>query len=201
MNEQNTNEEGLTKKERTEQKRSDKEREHTRRIRTRKIKKVVTWVIILAAGAGLIYWGIVAAKKAEENRLGEPVPIQGADHINVGDEHEVYNTNPPTSGPHGPAPKFGVYQEGIPDENVVHALEHGGIWISYKDLSEEDTKKLEDIGRQYPGRTVVSPRAANDSNIAVVSWGRLLKLDEVDVNQIKEYVRKNFNRSPEQLAR
>ena len=83
----------------------------------------------------------------------------------------------------------------------MHNLEHGGIWISYKDLSQEDIQKLEDIGRNYSGRTVVSPRSANNSNIAVVSWGRLLELDTVDAEKITEYVKRNFNRSPEQIAR
>ncbi len=201
MNEQNTNEEGLTKKERIEQKRAAKERERTRHIRAKQTKKVLIWLIVLAVIAGLIYWGIIASKRAEENRPGESVSVQGADHINVGDKHEPYNTNPPTSGAHGPAPQFGVYQGEIPDENVVHALEHGGIWISYKNLNKEEITKLEGIARQFPNRTIMTPRAANDSTIAVASWGRLMKLDTVDEEAIINYIQKNTNRSPEQLAR
>jgi len=200
-NEENTTQEPqLSKKERAEKKREEKEHQHLMRARSKKIKKVSIWIIVLVAIVALAYWGTIAAKKSESTRLGEKADIVGRDHINVNDEHDPYNTNPPTSGAHGTAVRFNVYQEELVDENVVHNLEHGGIWISYKNLSEEDIEKLEDIGREYPGRTVVSPRSANDSNIAVASWGRLLELDEIDVEQITEYVKKNLNRSPEQLA-
>ena len=202
MNEENTNQQPqLTKQERNEQKRAEKEQERVRRIRARQIKKFLTWFVILGVVVGLVYWAVIAANKAEESRPGETVAIQDARHINVGDEHEPYNTNPPTSGAHGAAPNWGVYREEIPDENVVHSLEHGGIWISYKNLNEEDVTKLENIARQFPNRTIVTPREANDSNIAVASWGRLMKLDAVDEEAILDYIRKNTNRSPEQLAR
>ena len=191
----------LSKKEHMEQRRIEKEQERLKRVRGRQAKKFLIWIIVLGVIAGLIYWAVVAAGKAEESRPGEQVTLQEASHIDVGDEHEAYNTNPPTSGPHGAAPDWGVYQEELADENVVHALEHGGIWISYKDISDEDIEKLEAIGGRYPNRTVVTPRAANDSNIAVASWGRLMKLDNVDEEAIIDYIKKNTNRSPEPLAR
>jgi len=200
-NEENINQEPqLSKKERVEKKRAEKERQRIMHARSKKMKKISIWLIVLIVIGVLIYWGVVASKRSEETRPGEQASIVGRDHIDVNDEHDPYNTNPPTSGAHGSPVNFGVYQEELIDENVVHNLEHGGIWISYKNLSQEDITKLEDIGREYPGRTVVSPRTANDSNIAVASWGRLLELDEVDVDQITEYVKRNFNRSPEQLA-
>ena len=190
----------LSKKEAIEKKRAAKEHQRVRRIRLKKIKKITLWLLVVVAIGTLISWSISAAKKAEEGRPGEKVAVMGAEHIRIGDAHDPYNTNPPTSGAHGAPVDFGVYQEELIDENVVHNLEHGGIWISYKDLREEDIQKLEDIGRNYSGRTVVSPRSANNSNIAVVSWGRLLELDTVDVEKITEYVKRNFNRSPEQIA-
>ena len=191
----------LSKKEQIEKKRAAKKRQRVRHIRFKKIKKITLWLLVVVAIGALIYWSIGAAKKAEEGRPGEQVAVMGAEHIRIGDAHDPYNTNPPTSGAHGAPVNFGVYQEELIDENVVHNLEHGGIWISYKDLREEDIQKLEDIGRNYSGRTVVSPRSANNSNIAVVSWGRLLELDTVDAEKITEYVKRNFNRSPEQIAR
>ncbi|QSH39140.1 DUF3105 domain-containing protein [Candidatus Kaiserbacteria bacterium] len=202
QNEENINQEPqLSRKEKIDNKRAAKEHQRARSIRSKKIKKIAVWLVVFVALGALIYWGISAAEKSEEARPGKQVAVMGAGHITIGATHDPYNTNPPTSGAHGAPVNFGVYQDELIDENVVHNLEHGGIWISYKDLSQEDIQKLEDIGRNYSGRTVVSPRSANDSNIAVASWGRLLELDTVDVEQITEYVKRNFNRSPEQLAR
>jgi len=201
-NEENINQgHELSRKERKEKKREERERQRARLIYVKKVKKISLWFFALVALAAFVYWGVITAKNSEEKRPGERASIVGRDHINVGDEHDPYNTNPPTSGAHSAPVDFGVYEEELADENVIHNLEHGGIWISYKDLDKEDIKKLEDIGRKYPGRTVVSPRSANDSTIAVASWGRLLKLDEVDVEQITEYVKQNVNKSPEPLAK
>src|SRR3989344_5078 len=52
--------------------------------------------------------------------------------VAVGASHEAYNSNPPTSGPHYEQPsRWGVSQAELPDEQLIHNLEHGGIWISY----------------------------------------------------------------------
>ena len=87
------------------------------------------------------------------------------------------------------------------DENLVHNIEHGGIWISYKDISEEEISKLEEIAERHPDSVVLTPRSANDTPIAVVSWGRLMKLTAVDEDLIEEYIKVNINKSPEPLSR
>lgn len=116
---------------------------------------------------------------------------------------QEYNSNPPTSGPHYAQPAdWGVYQEEINDENVIHSMEHGGIWISYQpDIDEETKEKLEAIGKKYSGSVVVSPRSANDAPIALASWGRLEKLSSFDEEHIVEFIKRNKNKSPEPLSR
>ncbi|MBI2598945.1 DUF3105 domain-containing protein, partial [Candidatus Curtissbacteria bacterium] len=46
-------------------------------------------------------------------------------------------------------------------------------------------------------KIVLAPRAANDSKIALVAWGRLLKLDEINEQKVKEFIRTYRNRGPE----
>ena len=105
INDDTNEEQTLTKKERNELKREEKQKEREKRIRMKKIKSILPWAIFLAVVAGGIYWVAVTAEKNEESRPGEEIPIMGRDHINVGDPHEPYNSNPPTSGPHaGPLP-------------------------------------------------------------------------------------------------
>ena len=167
----------------------------------KKMKRWIPWVIFAGIIVGLTYWAVTAAKKAEESRPGEPIAIMGQTHIAPGSEVDPYNSNPPTSGPHaGPAP-WGASQTEILEENAIHNLEHGGVWITYKDLDEASVAALEDIARAYGLSVILSPRAANESPIAVASWGRLMKLEAVDEDLIVEYIRSNRNRSPEPLAR
>jgi uncharacterized protein DUF3105 len=45
----------------------------------------------------------------------------------------TYRTNPPTSGPHNPAPAPDkAYEVAPPKENYVHSLEHGRIELQYR---------------------------------------------------------------------
>jgi len=198
---ENETTDNVTKKERIEQERAKKQKDREQEIRMKKMKGWIPWIVFLVIIISLIYWAVAAAQKAEESRPGDAVSIMGQQHVAPGSEVDPYNSNPPTSGPHaGPAP-WGVNNNKVLDENAIHNIEHGGIWISYKNLDEESIAKLEDIARNNSQSVLLSPREENDSNIAVASWGRLMKLDTVDKEQINEFIRRNINRSPEPLAR
>lgn len=132
--------------------------------------------------------------------MGEAVPLLGNDHVPVGTRVD-YNSNPPTSGDHWPQPAdWGAYPEPLPDELVVHNLEHGGTWLSYRDLDDAGVARLEAIAADYPQAVIVTPRPANGSSVVAASWGRLLRLDTVDEEAIVRFVRANLNRSPEPFA-
>lgn len=126
--------------------------------------------------------------------------IEGRTHVASGTKVD-YKTNPPTSGAHfGQAKSWGVYSKEIDDKATIHGLEHGGIWISYKDIDDEMIKTLEEIGKQNPLSVIVSPRSANDARISIVSWGRMMKLDTADKTLIQKYIDEYKNQSPEKLA-
>lgn len=174
-------------------------------------KQIIVIIIIVAAvlGLGVILYkqdAKIQALKATEDKnspqIGESIPNLGQEHIAIGASHKAYNSNPPTSGPHYAQPAdWGVYQEPLPDEELVHNLEHGGIWISYKDIDADTKSKLEAIGKANPGSVVVTPRPANDSKIALASWTRLMKLDSSDETKILDFIKANKNKSPEPLAK
>lgn len=134
-------------------------------------------------------------------QLGQSFENLGRDHIQPQQPHNPYNSNPPTSGPHLAQPAdWGVYQSELPDEQLVHNLEHGGIWISYKDIDPDTKAKLEAIGKANPGSVIITPRADNDSPIAIASWTRLEKLQSYDEAKILEFIKANKNKSPEPEA-
>ncbi|MFT7507350.1 MAG: hypothetical protein ACI92I_000493, partial [Acidimicrobiales bacterium] len=170
-------------------------------VKLLKMKRMAPWMIFLLLMVGGIYGSSILAQKSNASRPGEAVSVMKVEHIEEGERFEGYNSNPPTSGPHaGPAP-WGMNYTEHPDENLVHNLEHGGIWISHKNLTETDVATLESIARGYKTTVVVSPREQNDANIAVASWGRLLKLDILNEAAIKEFIQLNTNKSPEPMAR
>lgn len=131
----------------------------------------------------------------------EEFPIEGRDHVSAGTSVE-YKTNPPTSGSHlGEAEDWGVYGKEIDDKAGVHGLEHGGIWISYKDIDDGAKAILEEIGKSNSQSVIVSPRPANDSKIAIASWGKVMKLESADKALIQKYINTYKNQAPEKLAR
>lgn len=178
-----------------------------------KIKKIRNITLAIVAVVALAMFYKLATKKSPERAEFEQrvqtvslegkvqeFPIEGREHISRATP-VTYNTNPPTSGDHfAEAESWGVYGKEIEDKAAVHSLEHGGIWISYKDVDEETVKALNELGRENPQSVVVSPRAGNDTPIAVVSWGRMMKLDKLDKTLIQKYIDTYKNQGPEKLA-
>ena len=65
----------------------------------------------------------------------------------------------------------------------MHNLEHGHIWFAYKpDLTFEQIEALANIAKDYGSRIIMTPRAANDSPIAIVAWEHVYKLEAVDAD-------------------
>ena len=127
-------------------------------------------------------------------------PIEGSEHV-PSEAEVVYKTNPPTSGDHlAEAEDWGVYTEEVSDKMAVHGLEHGGIWISYINIDESQITILREIGKENAGSVIVAPRSKNDTNIAIASWGRMMKLESVDKALIQKYIDTYKNQSPEKLA-
>lgn len=128
--------------------------------------------------------------------------IVSRDHIAQGTSGSGYNSNPPSSGVHwqGPA-KNGFYDSDLRDEQLIHNLEHGHIWIAYKpDVEDEIKNKLKEITQKEDWKVVVTPREANDSKIALVAWGRVLKMDEPDYKKAEDFITTYRNRGPEKTA-
>ena len=88
----------------------------------------------------------------------------------------------------------------MPDENLIHNLEHGHIWLSYQDETDQEAiDVLTSIQRQFPRSIIVTHRPENDARIAVAAWTRILKLDEPDEEQILAFFKRYFDKAPESI--
>ncbi|TAL19274.1 DUF3105 domain-containing protein [Patescibacteria group bacterium] len=165
-------------------------------------KKFLIGMIIFIAV--IIIGGIwlISAQNQKEKKLlmGEEIPSQGAAHVARGEGHPTYNSNPPTSGWHwgdgvaGP----GIKDEQLPDELVLHSMEHGAVvvWYDHK-LSVEQVEKIKKAFHDAEGKKIMLPRSGMDVPVALTSWGRLLKLAAVDEEKIKEFIEANSDHAPE----
>ena len=126
---------------------------------------------------------------------------QGTEHISESGNFE-YNSNPPTSGPHyGQAPAWGFYEEPIDDESAIHAIEHGGVWVSYKNLEQAEIDLLEDFAKNNSESVIVTQRDKNKSRISAVAWTKLVDFESVDVDALQKFLLLNKNKTHEPLAK
>jgi hypothetical protein len=127
--------------------------------------------------------------------------IQAATHIEADGSHVAYNSDPPTSGAHSASIKTDVYHRQFDDEALVHNLEHGHIWYSYRDADDEETiAVLSELQSQNPRFVIVTHRPENDSRVAAAAWGRLLTLEEPDIEQLRAFSIRYANNAPENVA-
>lgn len=99
-----------------------------------------------------------------------------------------YPQSPPVGGEHDPAwLDCGVYDEPVREENAVHDLEHGTVWISYHpDLSEGDVAELVDL---LPQNGILAPYPDLDAPVVVTVWGRQLALTGADDPRLPLFIR------------
>lgn len=181
--------ESVAKTKNTYQEKKDaktKEREKLRNAgkaqkRTKHTVSLVIVFVILGI-LGYIFFSAVKKELPQGEDYSQFFKSQGREHINEGEEHPPYISNPPSSGWHYVSPaSVGFYIEALADERVLHNLEHGDIWIAYHPSVSDDVKELlrtEDAF--FDAKLIITPREANDFDISVVAWERVdsFNLDE-----------------------
>ena len=190
----------LTVKQQREQKRQEKLAEYQRQLAKRRRSRLVWWIVGSVA-ALLVVAAIVAsivfapaAPPTYDRGDSDGSGIEGletfentANHV---DTVVDYEQAPPAGGDHNAVwLNCGVYTEPVPNENAVHSLEHGAVWVTYDpaQVSDDDIAALE---AQLPSTyTVLSPYEGMDTPIAVSAWNAQLKVDAADDERIEEFVR------------
>lgn len=121
-------------------------------------------------------------------------------HLDSADEaHEPYNSAPATSGPHYPIwwQEWGVVDQELPDELLVHNLEHGGIVMRYDCPSGCPAliDQLAEVTGRYK-KVILAPYSGLGARIALTAWTYLDRFDEFDEERIVRFIEAHMN-SPE----
>ena len=123
----------------------------------------------------------------------ETYPVTDQSHV---EGAVTYEQTPPVGGPHSSVwQNCGVYEEPIANENAVHSMEHGAVWITHNpELPASDIEALRSVGEGNP-YVLVSPHP-DVSGVVASAWTKQLSLDTMDESRLREFVT-NFAQGPQ----
>ena len=120
------------------------------------------------------------------------------DHLEAVDQyHPAYTSVPATSGWHyGATVKWGEHRDEIPDEVLVHNLEHAGVGIHYNcvDNCKELITGLLALSKDYH-KIVLSPYSNMDNLITLTAWGYIDRMDSLEKERIIAFIDRHINSS------
>ncbi len=186
---------------------SNKEMRRRENRRRQLVLRLFWGVIAVVVVAALGYMGLQALKP----RPGVSVPVMAVRHIEIDEQHEPYNSDPPTSGPHYAQPaQAGFYDEVLPDEQLVHNLEHGYVVIWYNCTGLEGTAceafkeqirtvmgQAGSVGFSSSTKLIAVPRLSLPGPIAATSWGRLYQPKAFNPDELLIFIKEFRNKAPE----
>jgi hypothetical protein len=177
---------------------------------------IIAAIVVVLAAVGVI--GYAATRTSTSTNAGYTNPeiadakaIDGViykaepNHTHV-EGNITYDSSPPVGGNHSQywADCSGtVYPAAIANENAVHMLEHGAVWITYKPGLAQD--QIDTLSKLVTGqdRMAMSPYPDLKTNISLQSWDYQLFVDSATDPRIEKFIlalRFNPKTTPESSA-
>ncbi|WP_062641187.1 DUF3105 domain-containing protein [Streptomyces maremycinicus] len=166
--------------------------------------RIITITLSTVIVAGLVGWGAYAINSANEKEdqkaAAAKKPVSGEktwDAKKLTQKHVQgtvdYSTKPPVGGDHNKAWMTcdgTVYTKAIANENAVHSLEHGAVWVTYNDkATDADIKALSDKVSKTP-YTLMSPDEDQSGTITLSAWGRQLSVSKASDPRVEQFLTK-----------
>ena len=134
---------------------------------------------------GLLLWTALRPEPEIEGVVTFARPSRG---------HEVnldipFGELPPAGGIHDPVwQNCGIYDEPLLTPHAIHSMEHGALWITYREDLDADT--ITAIQDRVRGQTfiLVSPYPEQASPIVLTAWGSQLELDDIGDPRFDQFV-------------
>jgi hypothetical protein len=180
-----------TREEREARKTARTEESARRKRRERLTRQLRTGGLIVAGVAILVAAYLFMPRSASYTAGGEGRSIEGVQIYFNGTGHVVgpvqYPETPPTGGEHNATwLNCGIYNEPVPNENAVHALEHGAVWVTYD--PGLDAAQLETLKTHLPSSYVVlSPYVGLPTPIVLSAWNTQLRVRDANDARIPQF--------------
>ncbi len=160
--------------------------------RSKRRRRILIWaaigvaVIVMTAGAGILLSRPPAVTADATGAITYPGLARG--HV-AGPV--TYAQTPPAGGDHSEQwQNCGIYTQAIQNENAVHSLEHGAIWITYRpDLPADQVQTLQSAVKGQP-YGLLSPFPGLPAPVVATVWGVQLKLQSASDPQLAGFIAK-----------
>lgn len=182
------------KQQRLAQRAKKLEEYHRQQKRSKRNRKIglIGGIVAAVVVIGIVVTSVVLTpQKASYDAGSDGATVEGVETFENGAGHVetpvTYPQTPPAGGEHHPTwLNCGVYTEPVPNENAVHALEHGAVWVTYDpSMSSED---LDALKTKIPSTySVLSPFEDVPSPIVLSAWNAQLQVDSADDPRIAEF--------------
>lgn len=165
------------------------------RDRRHRIIAITASTVILA---GVVGGGWYLFSSVEKEKEAQAAPVEGERTWSKLSRNHVerpvdYKMSPAAGGDHHPVwadCDAKVYTKAPAEENAVHSLEHGAVWITYNDeASRNDIAKLTETVEKTP-YSFLSPYKDQSSPVTLTAWGHQLKVQNASDARVGKFLDK-----------
>jgi Protein of unknown function (DUF3105) len=150
-------------------------------------RRMWTVALVAAATVALAGCGSSSKKASPASSIAGVTVVNGLPHTHFQGVHLVYSRTPPMGGDHSPYPmNCAVYTTALPNENAVHSLEHGAVWLTYQ--TGVDPAPLVKLDAIDPNYVLISPYPTQSSKVIATAWGLQLRVDSATDPRLKAFV-------------
>ena len=152
---------------------------------------IIVGAVIVAFLAGFI--ALVVIDSRQQAGSSPPGEVETYDIGSAGEHTDAdvdYEQTPPTGGPHNDVwQNEGFYDAPVRDENAVHTMEHGAVWITFDpDLPQGQKDRIRGL---VEGQTcaVASPHPDLPTPVVASAWGKQLTLESANSPDLERFIR------------
>jgi hypothetical protein len=151
--------------------------------------------IIIGLIVAVFIAGFAALVIVDARQKAASTPPEGVKSYDVGPagahtEGDVdYAQSPPVGGEHNPVwQNCGFYEEPVLDENAVHSLEHGAVWITYSPgIPQDEIERIRDLSDSN-NFVLASPYPGQDSPVVATAWGKQLAMESAEDSNLERFI-------------
>lgn len=160
----------------------------------------ISIVVVLSVGAACgSSTSTGSSSNTPSNSEGGSVEPRGTQTFPENNHNHVtgtvsYDRTPPAGGAHNAVwLNCGIYDQPVPNENAVHSLEHGTVWITYRpDLPSDEVAQLRQlVSSHYRGAQrylLLSPYPGLPSPIVASAWGAQLFVQQAGDTRLLQFI-------------